>query len=73
MKCPQHEGFVWQHSATLTKRSFFNEEGGSFLTVVGGCRLPHSPYKSIVEINTTNGQVTNSLEIDQGLVSHDAV
>jgi hypothetical protein len=73
VSCPQHQGYVWQHSANFTKHSLFDGSKGPFLTVTGGCRYPQSPYKSIVEINTTTGQVTNSIELDRGLVSHDSV
>lgn len=43
------------------------------MTVAGGCRFPHAPYNSIVEINLDIMKVTNSLTINTGLVSHDAV
>ena len=43
------------------------------MTVVGGCRFPHAPYNSIVELDLETLKVTNSLNINTGLVSHDAV
>ena len=40
---------------------------------MGGCRFPHTPYKNIVEINVDTDTVSNSLQLELGLVSHDAV
>ncbi|CAM5998960.1 unnamed protein product [Sphagnum balticum] len=73
VNCPQHQGFVWQHSAHLSTRSFFSGQEGRFLTVIGGCRFSHSPYNSVVEIDLKTLTVGNSLQLDQGLVSQDSV
>ncbi len=48
ISCPQHQGYIWQHTSNISQKSFFSGEEGMFMTVVGGCRLPHAPYNSIV-------------------------
>jgi hypothetical protein len=71
--CPLHQGYIWQHSSNISTRSFFTGNEGKFLTVVGGCRFPHSPYKAIVEIDLNTYQTNHELHIEQSLVSHDSV
>lgn len=73
LKCPAHQGFIWQHAAILSRTSFFSQAQGNFLTVVGGCRFPHSPYSAIVEIDLDSAQQTNLLQMAHGLVSHECV
>jgi hypothetical protein len=73
INCPLHQGYIWQHSSNLSGHSYFTGNNGKFLTVVGGCHFPHSPYKAIVEIDLNSYQVSNELHIEQSLVSHDAV
>lgn len=46
-----HQGYIWQHSSNLSTRSLFTQQDGIFLTVIGGCRFPHAPYDTVVEIN----------------------
>lgn len=71
--CKEHEGHIWQHSSHLSKHSFFSGEEGDFLTVIGGCRYPHSPYKHIIEIDLSKNAAINNAAIESGLVSHDCV
>jgi hypothetical protein len=37
LDCEFHKGYLWQHTAHLSKFSYFTGESGKFLTVIGGC------------------------------------
>ena len=72
MNCPEYQGFLWQHTAHFTERSFFTEEEGKFITIVGGCKEPQSPWKDILEYDINKMEVTNKKTLKFGLVSHDS-
>lgn len=73
LDCEEHKGYLWQHTAHLSQQSYFNGEAGKFLTVIGGCHQPQSPYNSIIEFNLQNMKVSNRTTIKYGLVSHDSI
>jgi hypothetical protein len=73
LNCEFHNGYLWQHTAHLSNFSYFSGETGKFITVVGGCHYPQSPYNTIIEFDLKLMKMSNSAFMKVGLISHDSI
>lgn len=73
LDCEEHKGFLWQHTAHISDHSYFSGKEGKFLTTIGGCHYPQSPYPWVVEFDLVTLTRSNSCKLKSGLVSHDSL
>lgn len=43
------------------------------MLIVGGCRFPWSPYKSITEIDLDAFEISGSIDLEEAVVAHESV